>query len=102
MRVVAKVQQSAKSAREVLKVQRKYEMGARGYTPLFYNSTMTIGSRYGCILLCLPFGFVFRQIHRLYLLWVSRRVMHNSVWLTLYRYNYSKTAGVFILGRNRL
>ena len=71
-------------------------MGAIGYKPLFYNRTMTIGLRYGCILLCLPFGFVFWRLHRLHLLWVSRWVAYTTV----FRYNYSELAGVFILGRN--
>ena len=43
MQAVAKVRQSAKSAKGVRKVRRECEMGAIGCTPLFYNRTMTIG-----------------------------------------------------------
>ena len=69
---------------------------------LFYNRIMTIESRYGCILLGWPFGFVFWLLHRLHLLWLRIWVTHNSVQPKLYRCNYSGPAGVFILGRNRL
>ena len=37
MRAVTEVRQSAESAKEVQKVLRECEMGAMGYTPLFYN-----------------------------------------------------------------
>ena len=65
MRAVTKVH-------KVRKMRRKCKMGAKGYTPLFCNRTMTIGSRYGCILLCLPFGLTFWRLRRLRLRWVGR------------------------------
>ena len=68
--------------------------------PLFYNRIITIGMRHGCILPCCLFEFVLWLLHRLHSLLVSRQVMHNSVQPTLYRYNYSKLVGIFILGRN--
>ena len=88
-----------KSATKVRNSAKSAKMSMIGYKPLFYNRIMNSEYKYTCILLCLPFGFVFWQLYRLCLLWVSRWVMHNSVWPTLYRYNYSETTGVFILGR---
>ena len=90
--------QSATRVRKERKVQRECEMSVIGSTFLFYNRIITIESRYLRILLCWPFGLVLWWLHRLRLLWVSKRVMHNSVWLILYGYNYSETADVFILG----
>ena len=57
----------------------KCKIGAIGWTTLFYDRNMTIGLRYRCILLCLPFGLVFWCFHRLRPLWVSRRVTYNSI-----------------------
>ena len=50
MQAVAAIQQSAKSAKEVRKMQNECKMSVIGCTPLFYNRTLTIGLRYGCIL----------------------------------------------------
>ena len=74
-------------------------MSVIGRTPLFYNIIVTVESSYACILPCWPLEFVFWWLYRLCLLWVSRQVTHNGIWPTLYRYNYSETAGIFILGR---
>ena len=101
MLAVVEVQQSPKSVKEVQKLQRECKVSVIGCTPLLYNRSMTFGLRYGCILPCCQFASIFLWLHRLHSLWV-RWVMHNSVQPTLYRYNYSELAGVFILGRNSL
>ena len=67
------------SAMQYRIVQRKYEMSETGCMTLFYNGILVFGLGDGCMLPCCPFGFVFRQLDRLCLLWVSRQVTNNSV-----------------------
>ena len=55
------------------------ETGVIGYIPLFYNRTMTIGLRYGCILPCLPIWVcILAASYRLCSLWVSIWVVQQQ------------------------
>ena len=65
------------------KIRRKCKMGVIGYTPLFYNITMSIGLRYRCIMHSLPFWLVF---------WWLCRLRHYGLvdeqCITAFKYNY--------------